>query len=231
MSYWFGFEHYLIRGHISKNTALHPIASCSPRLLDVPGAYNVNCSSGCFRPDWFCPGAISFRPDALSAPWCSLPSNHTPSAKPLLTAVPEAPVRLPTPKAFRLRIVFSQMRPVPAHDTLSPSEPLPNPPVPYPFSPLSSRGFPTPLFVAHYPHIVRIHRMFSICAGRSMYSPYALLLFLFSPSTLYILLVHWMFLPSTKCFAIRWNFLSSAKCYTGRLASLSTLWAIACQTA
>ena len=89
--------------NIGKNTALRPVASCSPCPPDVPGAYNVNSSSGCFRPGSFRPGAAFFRPDALGAPWRSLPSNHTPSAKPLPPAAPEAPVRLPPPpEAFRL---------------------------------------------------------------------------------------------------------------------------------
>ena len=104
--------------HISKKTALRPVASCSSRPPDVPGAYNVNSSSGCFRPGWFRLGATFFRPDAPGAPWRSLPSNHTSSAKPLPPAAPEAPVRLPPPpEAFRPRILSSQMRPVPSHDT------------------------------------------------------------------------------------------------------------------
>jgi len=125
-------------GNISKKTALHPVASCSPRPPDVPGPYNVNSSSGCFRPGSFRPGATFFRPDAPGAPWRSLPSNHTPSAKPLPPAVPEAPVRLPPPpEAFRPRILFSQTRPVPSHDTPLPlnlSQRLSYPPLflPYP---------------------------------------------------------------------------------------------------
>ena len=154
--------------YISKNTGLRPVASCSPRPPDVPGAYNVNSSSGCFRPGSFRPAAISFRPDAPGAPWLNLPSNDTPSAKPLPPAAQEAPVRLPPPpEAFRPRILSSQTRPVPSHDTLSPSEPLPNPPVPSPFSPLSSGRFPTPLFVAHYPPILLVRRTFSVFAGCS----------------------------------------------------------------
>ena len=87
---------------ISKKTALRPVASCSPRPPDVPGAYNVNSSSGCFHPGWFRLGATLFRPDTPGVPWRSLPSNHTPSTKPLPPAAPEAPVRLPPPpEAFR----------------------------------------------------------------------------------------------------------------------------------
>ena len=87
---------------ISRKTALRPVASCSPRPPDVPGAYNINSSSGCFRPGSFRPGATFFRLDAPGAPWRSLPSNHTPRAKPLPPAAPEAPVRLPPPsEAFR----------------------------------------------------------------------------------------------------------------------------------
>ena len=137
---------------ISKNTALRPVASCAPRPPDVPGTYNLNSSSGCFCPGSFRPGAAFFRPDAAGAPWRSLPSNHTPSAKLLPPAALQVPVRLPPPpEAFRLRILSSQTRPVPSHDTPSHSEPLPNPPLPSPSSPLSSGRFPTLLFVAHYP--------------------------------------------------------------------------------
>ena len=93
---------------ISKNTALRPVASCSPRPPDVSGAYTVNSSFGCFCPGSFRPGASFFCPDAPGAPWCSLPSNHTPSAKPLPLVAPEAPVRLPPPlEAFRPPILFS----------------------------------------------------------------------------------------------------------------------------
>ena len=134
---------------MSKKTALRPVASCSPRPPDVPGAYNVNSSSGCFRPGSFRPGATFFRPDAPGAPWRSLPSNHTPSAKPLPPAALEAPVRLPPPpEAFRPRILSSQTRPVPSYDTPLPlnlSQTLPNAPVPPPFPPLSSGRFPTTL--------------------------------------------------------------------------------------
>jgi len=57
-----------IASYISKKSALCPVASCLPRRPDVPGAYNVNSSSGCFRPGSFCPGATFFRPDAPGAP-------------------------------------------------------------------------------------------------------------------------------------------------------------------
>src|ERR1700761_4492381 len=123
---------------ISKNTALRRVASCSPRPLDVPGADNVNSSSGCYRPGSFRPGATSFRLDAPGAPWRSLLSNHTPSTKPLLPAAPDAPVRLPPPpEAFRPRILSSQTRPVPSHDTplslnLSQTLPYPTLILPYP---------------------------------------------------------------------------------------------------
>ena len=111
------FEPYIVRD-ISNKTALRPVASCSPRPLHVPCAYNVNSSSGCFRPGSFRPGATFFCPDAPGAPWRSLPSNHTPSVKPLPPAAPEAPVRLPPPpEAFRPRILSSQTRPVPSLDT------------------------------------------------------------------------------------------------------------------
>ena len=131
---------------ISKKTALRPVASCSPRPPDVPAAYNVNSSSGCFRPGSFRLGATFFRPDAPGAPWRSLLSNHTPSAKPLPPAAPEVPVRLPPPpEAFRLQILSSQTRPAPSHDTHPPSEPLLNAPIPPPFPPLSSGRFPTTL--------------------------------------------------------------------------------------
>ena len=212
--------------HISKNTALRPVASCSPRPPDIPGAYNVNSSSGCFRPGSFRPGAAFFRPNALGAPWRRLPSNHTPRAKPLPPAAPEAPVPLPPPpEAFRPRILSSQTRPVPSHDTPSPSKPLPNPPVPSPFSPLSSGRFPTPLFVAHYPphpsrplDVLRIRRTFSYS---SCFRPL--------PSTPF---------SSAESYTLRRTFLPSAErfyrppnVFTVRLASFPTLRAIACQTA
>ena len=135
-----------LRTNISKKTALRPVASCSPRPPDVPGAYNLNSSSGCFRPCSFLPGATFFRPDAPGAPWRSLPSNHTPSAKPLPPAAPEAPIRLPPPpEDFRLRILSSQTRPVPSHDTPLPLNLYQTLPYPPPFPPLSSGRFPTTL--------------------------------------------------------------------------------------
>jgi len=180
---------------ISKKTALRPVASCSPRPPDVPGAYNVNSSSGCFRPGLFRPGATFFRPDAPGAPWCSLPSNHTPSAKPLPPAAPEAPVRLPPPpEAFRPQILSSQMRPVPSHDTPVPlnlSQTLPYSP---PFPPLSSGRFPTTL--PSFPSAGRPLRILQ-------HPPDVLLLLFFRP------------LPSTL--------FSSAGCYTDRLTSFPTL--------
>ena len=54
--------------HISKKTALRPLASCSPRPPEVQGAYNVNSSSGCFRPGSFRPSTTFFCPDPLGAP-------------------------------------------------------------------------------------------------------------------------------------------------------------------
>ena len=137
---------------ISRNTALRPIASCLPCPPHGRGTYKVYSSSGCFRPGSFHPGAAFFRPDAPGAPWCSLPSKHTPSAKPLSPAASEAPGRqLPPPEAFCRRILSSHTCPVHSHDTSSLSHLLPNPAVLSPFSLLSSRRFPTPLFVAHYP--------------------------------------------------------------------------------
>ena len=166
---------------ISKKTALRPVASCSPRPPDVPGAYNVNSSSGCFRPASFRPGATFFRPDAPGAPWRSLPSNHTPSAKPLPPAAPEAPVRLPPPPvAFRPRILSSQTRPVPSHDTPLPlnlSQTLPYPPLFLPY--------PADVFL-HPPHASRppdARCVFSSIRRTFSYSS------LFSPSTLHTLLV------------------------------------------
>ena len=204
---------------ISKNTALRPVASCSPRLPDVPGTYNVNSSSACFCPGSFCLGAAFFRPDAPGAPWRSLPSNHTPSAKPLPPAAPEAPVRLPpSPEAFRPRFLSSQTRPVPSHDTPSPSEPLPNPPVLSPFSPLSSRRFPTPLFVAHYPphpsrppDVLCIRQTFSVFAGRS---PTPLVFALYPPHPARppkVLPSAERFYRQLKVYTVRRRFLPSAE--------------------
>jgi len=150
---------------LAKKTALRPVASCSPRPPDVPGAYNINSSSGCCCPGSFRRGATFFRPEALGAPWRSLPSNHTPSAKNLPPAAPGAAFRLPpSPQAFRPRILSSQTRPVPSHDTSLPlnlSQTLPYPPLflPYPadvFIPpspsFSSAGrSPTPPFFVLYP--------------------------------------------------------------------------------
>ena len=79
---------------ISKKTTLRPVAFCSSCPPDVPGAYNVNSSCGYLRPGLFCPGATFLRPDASGAVRRTLPSNHTPGAKPVPPAVPDAP-RLP----------------------------------------------------------------------------------------------------------------------------------------
>src|ERR1700761_2773380 len=197
--------------NISKNTALRRVASCSPRPPDVPGAHNVNSSSGCYRPGSFRPGAASFRPDAPGAPWRSLLSNHTPSAKPLPPAAPVAPVRLPPPpEAFRPRILSSQTRSVPSHDTplplnLSRTLPYPTLFLPYPaevFLPPSSSPPPLPILL--------VGRTFSVFAGRSRYSPDVLLLLLFSPSTLHTLLVRRTFIPSAERFYRPPNVIPSA---------------------
>ena len=93
---------------ISKKTTLHPVAFCSSRPPDVPRAYNVNSSSGCLRPGLFCPGATILRPDASGAVRRTLPSNHTPGAKPLPPAVPDAP-RLACCLPRRLAIASSPL--------------------------------------------------------------------------------------------------------------------------
>jgi len=188
--------------YISKKTTLRPVASCSPRPPDVPGAYNINSSSGGFRPGLFLPGATFFRPDSPGAPWRSLPSNHTPSAKTLPPAALEAPVRLPPPpEAFRPRILSSQTRPVPSHDTPLPSEPLPNAPVPPHFPPLSCGRFPTTLPILPVRRTPVVYSPAS--AGRS---------------------------PTPLCFALYPphssrppNVIWSAGCYTDRLTSFPTL--------
>ena len=166
---------------MGKQTALRPVASCSPRAPDVQGVYNVNSSSRCFCPGLFCSGTTLFRPDTPGVPWRSLPSNHTPSAKPHPPAAPEAPVRLtPPPEAFRPRIPSFQTRPVPSHDTLPPFEPLPNAPVPPSFPPFSSGSFPTTLPILH---VGRMPLAYSPASARRSPSP------LFSPSTIHTLLV------------------------------------------
>ena len=167
--------------HISKKTALRPVASCWPRPPDVPSTYNVNSSSGCFRPGTFRPGATFFPPDAPGTPWRSLPSNHTPSAKPLPPAAPEAPVRLPPPpEAFRPRILSFQTRPVPSHDTPLPlnlSQTLPYPPLFLPY--------PVDVFLQPSPSFPSAGRPLRIL----QHPPDVLLLLFFSPSTLHTLLV------------------------------------------
>jgi len=57
---------------ISKNIIMHPISPRSPCAPDVPGAYNVNSSSGCVRPRSFRPqvkGPPPMRPDATGSVW------------------------------------------------------------------------------------------------------------------------------------------------------------------
>ena len=175
---------------ISKNTALSPVSSCSPRPPDVPGAHNVNSSSGCFCPGSFRLGATFIRPDTPGAPWHSLPSNHTPSAKPLPPAAPEAPVRLPPPPdAFRPRILSSQKRPVPSHDTPLPLNLSRTLPYPTLFLPCPADVFLPPSLSPTTLPILLVRWTFSVFAGRAKYSPDVLLLLLLSPSTLYPLLI------------------------------------------
>jgi len=165
----------------SKKAALRPVASGSPGPPDVPGAYNVNSSSGFFRPGSFRPGAAFFRPDAPRAPWHSLPSNYTPSAKPLLPAAPEAPIRLPPPpEAFRPRIPSSHTRPLPSHDT------------PLPLNLCQTLPYP-PLFLPYQADVFIPPSLFFLSAGRPLrilqHLPDVLLLLFFSPSTLHTLLI------------------------------------------
>ena len=70
---------------------MRPVAFCSSRPPDVPGAYNINSSSGCLLPGSVCPGVTFLRPGVLGVVRRTLPSNHTPSANPLPPAVPDAP--------------------------------------------------------------------------------------------------------------------------------------------
>ena len=66
---------------ISKENTLRSVSPCSPCARHVPGAYNLNSSSGCVRPGLFRPelkglhldglDASLLRPDTLDAPWCS----------------------------------------------------------------------------------------------------------------------------------------------------------------
>jgi len=62
----------LTTGCISKKIILCPISPHSPCAPDVPGAYNVNSSSGCVRPGSFRPqvkGPPPMRPDATGCVW------------------------------------------------------------------------------------------------------------------------------------------------------------------
>jgi len=178
---WLVNSELIGKGHIRKKTALRPVASCSPRPSHVPGAYNVNSSSGCFRPGSLRPGATFFRPDAPGAPWRSLPSNHTLSAKPLPPAAPEGPVHLPPPpKTFRPRILSSQKRPVPSHDTplrLNLSQTLPYPSLVLPY--------PADIFLPPSPSFPSAGRPLGIL----QHPPDVLLLLFFSPSAVHTLLV------------------------------------------
>jgi len=45
-----GFFLFIASAAISKNIILRPISPHSPCAPDVPGAYNINSSSGCVRP-------------------------------------------------------------------------------------------------------------------------------------------------------------------------------------
>jgi len=199
---------------IRKKNALRPVASCSPRPPDVPGAYNVNSSSGCFRPGSFRPGATFFRPDAPGAPWCSLPSNYTPSAKPLPPAAPEAPVRLPPPpEAFRPRILSSQTPPVPSHDTPLPLNLSQTLPYPHLFLP-----YPADVFLPPSPSFPSAGRPLRILR----HPPDVLLVLFFRPlpSTLF---------SSAERYTVRRtlyrppNVIPSAGCYTDRLTSFPTI--------
>ena len=56
----------------AKKVILRPISPRSPCAPDVPGAYNVNSSSGCVRPGSFRPevkGPPPIRPDATGSVW------------------------------------------------------------------------------------------------------------------------------------------------------------------
>ena len=140
-------------------------------------------------------------PDAPGSPWRSLLSNHTPSAKPLPPAAPEAPVRLPPPpEAFRPRILSSQTRPVPSHDTPLPLNLSRTLPYSTLFLPYPADVFLPPSLSPTTLPILLVCRIFSVFAGRSRYWPDVLLLLLFSPSTLHTLLVRRMFVPSAECF-------------------------------
>ena len=58
--------------NISKKIVLRPISPRSPCASDVPGAYNVNSSSGCVRPGLFRPevkGLPPMRPDTTGSVW------------------------------------------------------------------------------------------------------------------------------------------------------------------
>ena len=139
------------------------------------GAYNINSSSGCFRLGSFRPGAgFSIRthwvhPGAVCLAPIPPAQNHSPLQRwkhPFACHLPS--------EGFRPPNLYSQTRPVPAHDSSSPSEPLLDPPVHSPFSHLSSGRFPTPLFVANYPphpshrpDVLRIHRTFSYSSSFS----------------------------------------------------------------
>ena len=75
--------------YISKKTTLRPGASGAPCASDVPGAYNINSSSGCYRPGC-CPlGAHIKRQGASGAVRCTLSSNHAPSETCLFPAAPD----------------------------------------------------------------------------------------------------------------------------------------------
>ena len=80
---------------ISKKTTLRPGASAAPCVPDIPGGYNVNSCSGCYRPGC-CPlGAHIKRQGASGAVRCTLSSNHAPSETRLFPAAPDT-TGLPT---------------------------------------------------------------------------------------------------------------------------------------
>ena len=197
---------------ISKKTALRPVTFCSPRPPDVPGAYNVISSSGCFRLGSFRPGATFFRPDALGAPWRSLPSNHTPSAKPLPPAAPEAPFACLLPqKSFdcefsppRRALLLPMIPPLP----LNLSRMLPYPPLFLPY--------PADVFLPPSPSFPSAGRPLRIL----QHPPDVLLLHFFSPSTRNTLLVRQTLYRPPDIIP---HVLPSAKRYTVRLASFPTL--------
>jgi len=77
--------------YIRKKTTLRLGASGAPCPPDVPGAYNVNSSSGCYRPGCCAPGAPIIRQGAFDAVRCTLPSNHAPSENHLAPTTPDTP--------------------------------------------------------------------------------------------------------------------------------------------